>query len=119
MGLFITASEVLFSADIGLSLKIHFCFTNYEGGYPKSGSLLTAWEMLAIHPRVRDNRVLIGLGCSFKKSDHSKLFYFVNMKMNNSTRYNREILSNQYSISRLFFTELSPSVPSYVRGSKP
>ena len=29
------------------------------------------------------------------------------MKTNNSTRHCREILSNQYSISRLFFTELS------------
>ena len=40
------------------------------------------------------------------------------MKTNNSTRHNREILSSQYSISRLLFTELSLSLPSYVRGSK-
>ena len=29
------------------------------------------------------------------------------MKTNNSTRHGREILSNQYSINRLLFTELS------------
>ena len=33
------------------------------------------------------------------------------MKTNNSTTHGREILSNQYSISRLFFTELPLCVP--------
>ena len=56
-----------------------------------------AWEPLAIHPRMRANRVLIGLGWSFKK-DNYELFYFRTMKTNNSTRQCREILSNQYSI---------------------
>ena len=66
MGLFVLASEVLFSADIGQSLKGFFRFTNFEGGYPISGSILTAWDPLAIHPRVRANGALIGLGCRFK-----------------------------------------------------
>ena len=46
--------------------KILFRFTNLVAGYQKSGSILTAWEPLAIHPRERANRALIGLGCSFK-----------------------------------------------------
>ena len=86
----------------------------------KSGSILTAWEPLAIHPRVRANRTLIGLGCIFKNRTTEIFFYFVNLKTNNSTRHNREILSNQYSISRLFFCRIvSQCVTSYIRGSKP
>ena len=66
VGLFVTALEVLFSADKRQSLKKLFHPTNFEGGYPKSRSILTAWEPLAIHPRVRANHGLIGLGCGFK-----------------------------------------------------
>ena len=73
MGLFVTASEILFSADTGRSLKILFRFTNLHvvAGYPKSGSIVIAWEQIAIHPRVSANRAVIGLGCSLKKkTDH-------------------------------------------------
>ena len=58
---------------------------------------------------MRADRGLIGLGCSFRNPT-TDFFYFVNLKTNNSTRHNREILSNQYSIRRLFFAELSLSV---------
>ena len=64
------AYEVLFSADIGQSLKILLYYTYLSVDIKKSGSILTAWEPLAIHPRVRADRALIRLGCSFKKWDH-------------------------------------------------
>ena len=35
--------------------------------------MLTAWEPLAIHPQVRANRALIGLGCNLKKVRPLKL----------------------------------------------
>ena len=71
MGLFVTASEILFSADTDGSLKILFRFTNLVTGYPKSGSIVIAWEQIAIHPRVSANCAVIGLGCGLKKKrDH-------------------------------------------------
>ena len=46
--------------------------------------MLTAWEPLVIHPRVRANRALIGLGCSLKKKGPLKLFLFCEFETNNS-----------------------------------
>ena len=80
-------------------------YYNFSGRISEDGSFLTAWEPLAIHPRVRVNRNLMGLGRVLRRS--LRTFYFMVMKTNNSTTRLREILSNQYSISRLFFTELS------------
>ena len=78
-----------------------------------------AWEPLAIHQQVRTNRALIGLDCSFKNWT-TDFFLFCELKTNNSTRHNREILSNKDSICRLlFFRMVSECVPSYVRGSMP
>ena len=70
MVLFVLVYEVLLSADIGQSLKNTSLFHILECGYLDSGSILTAWEPLAIHPGVMANRALMGLGCSFKKWDH-------------------------------------------------
>ena len=60
------AWEVLFSADIGQSLKILLYYIFLSVDIKKSQSILTAWKPLAIHPRVRANRALIRLGCNFK-----------------------------------------------------
>ena len=60
-----------------------------------------------MHPRVRANLALMGLGRFFKKKRSLRIFYFLFMKTKNSTTHGREILLNQYSISGLFFTELS------------
>ena len=59
-----------------------------------------------MHPQVRVNLALMGLG-RFKKKRSLRIFYFLFMKTNNSTTHGREILLNQYSISGLFYTELS------------
>ena len=71
------AAEVLFSADAGWHQKVLFRFTNLGAGYPKSGSILTAWEPLAIYPRVKANRPLMGLGCSFFKGRITKNFFIL------------------------------------------
>ena len=57
------------------------------------------------------NRALKGLhvGCNFKNWT-TDFFYLVKLKTNDSSRHNREILSNKYYISRLFFAELALSV---------
>ena len=85
--------------------KYLFGYYNFSGRISEDGSILTAWEPLAIHPRVRANRILMGLGRVLRRS--LRTFFFMVMKTNNSTTRRREFLSNQYSISRIFFTELS------------
>ena len=50
------------SADTGWSLQILFPDYNFSGWISKDGSILTAWEPLAIHPQVRANGTLIGVG---------------------------------------------------------
>ena len=85
--------------------KYLFGYYNSSGRISEDGSILTAWEPLAIHPWVRANRILMGLGRVLRRS--LRTFYFMVMKTNNSTTRRREILSNQYSISGLLFTELS------------
>ena len=42
-----------------------------------------AWEPLAIHPRVRANRALIGLGCSFKNGT-AEIVLLCELETNNS-----------------------------------
>ena len=84
MGLFVLAYEVLFSADIGQSLKILLYYTYLSVDILRSRSTLTAWLRLAIHPGVRANRALIGLGCCFKKIGPLKLFLFCKLETNNS-----------------------------------
>ena len=54
--------------------------------------------------------MFIGLGCSFKNLTTDFFLYLCELETNNSTRHNREILSNQDSISRLYFAESSLSV---------
>ena len=82
----------------------------------KSGPILTTWKPLAVHPRVKASHALIGLGCSFKNRT-TEFFLFCELETNSSTRHNREILSNQDSISRFFCRIVSECVPSYARGS--
>ena len=117
MGLFVLAYEVLYSADISQSLKYFSVSQNLSEDIQKSGSILTSWEPLAIHPWVRANRVLKGLGWSFKNRT-TDFFYFVPLKMNNTTRHNREILSNQDSIRRLSLQNYLSVCPLLHRGSK-
>ena len=64
---------ICFSADTGRSLQILFHFAILSGRLSKDGSILTAWELLTVHPRVEANCALMGLGRSFKK-DHLELF---------------------------------------------
>ena len=61
------AKEVLFSADIGQSLKILLYYMILRVDIEKSRSILTAWKPLAIHPWVSANHALIGLDCNLKK----------------------------------------------------
>ena len=67
--LLFATSEVFLSADTGWSLQIFFPDYNFSDRISKDGSILATWEPLAIHSLVRANRVLMGLGRSFKK-DH-------------------------------------------------
>ena len=50
------------SADTGWSLQILVPYYNFSGRISEDGSILTAFEPLAIHPRVRVNCALMGLG---------------------------------------------------------
>ena len=68
------AQEVLFSADIGQSLKILLYYIFLSVDIKNSRSILTAWEPLTIHPRVRAIHALKGLGCNLKKVRPLKLF---------------------------------------------
>ena len=67
MGLFVLAYEVLFSADIGQSLKILLYFTHFECGCLEEQIHPNHMGAVSHNPQVRANRALIGLGCSFKK----------------------------------------------------
>ena len=98
--------------------KCFFRYYNFCGRISEDGSILTTWKPLAIHPRVRANCTLRGLGRVLKRS--LRTFYFMLMKTKNSTTHGRKILSNQYSISRLFFKRIvSMCVPSDTRGGRP
>ena len=66
MGLLVLAYEVLFSADIGQSLKTLLCFTYFECGYLEEQIHPNCTRAVSHTPRVRANHTLIGLGCSFK-----------------------------------------------------
>ena len=48
-----------------------------------SGTILTAWEPLAIHPQVRANRAFIGLGCSLNNGT-TEIVLFRELETNNS-----------------------------------
>ena len=56
----------------------------FECGYLEERSILTAWEPLAIHPLVRANRELKGLGCNFKKNKTTEIILFFKLETNNS-----------------------------------
>ena len=49
--------------------KYFFPYYNFSDRISKDRSILAAWELLAIHPQMRANRTLIGLGRSLKKKD--------------------------------------------------
>ena len=48
-----------------------------------SGTILIAWEPLAIHPQVRANRAFIGLGCSLNNGT-TEIVLFRELETNNS-----------------------------------
>ena len=64
---------------------------------------------------MRANRAFIGQGFSFKNGV-TEVVYFVNLKRTTPFLTHREILSNQDSISRFFFAELSLNVSSPTLG---
>ena len=104
------------SADIGQSLKILLYYLFVSVDIKKSQSILTAWEPLAIHPRVRANRVLIGLGCNLESKTTEIISNFVSFKRATQSltqQSDSEILKVDF-----FFAESSLiCVPSYVGGS--
>ena len=65
-------------------------------------------SLVLVQPRENCLNITERLLMGRKESNQTnKTFYFMFIKKNNSTTHGREILSNQYSISRLFFIELS------------
>ena len=84
MGLFVLAYEVLFSADIGQSLKILlYYFTYFECGCLEKQIHPNPKGAVSHTPRVRTNHALIGLGCSFKNRT-TEIVLFCELETNNS-----------------------------------
>ena len=83
MGWFDLAYEVLFSADIGQSLKILLCFTYFECGCLEERIHPNGMRAVSHTPEGRANHTLIGLGCSFKNGT-TEIVLFCELETNNS-----------------------------------
>ena len=83
MGLYVLANEVLFSADIGQSLKLLLHFTYFECGYLEEWIHPNRMGAVSHTPTGKANCVLIVLGCSFKNRP-TEIVLFCELETNNS-----------------------------------